>query len=88
MIACIRISKLHVSHYIVHVDDTEAGVAYASIAEGIADHVDIPPEYAKFVNIEYHDIRLATMAVTSMRSHARDLAAELIRMNAEIHASE
>ena len=74
--------------YIVHVDDVEAGVAYSSIAEAITDHADIPPEYARFVNIEYHGIRLATMAVADMRSHARELASELMRMSAEIHQSQ
>jgi hypothetical protein len=60
----------------------------SSIAEAIADHADIPPEYARFVNIEYHGIRLATMAVADMQSHARELASELVRMSEEVHQSE
>lgn len=40
MIACISISKLQPMINIVHVDDVEAGVAYSSIAEALADHVD------------------------------------------------
>jgi hypothetical protein len=42
------------------------------------------------VNIEYYGIRLATMAVAvaDMRSHASELASDLTRMSAEIHASE
>lgn len=88
MIACISISRLQAKLYRVHVDDVEAGVAYSSIAEAIADHADIPPEYARFVNIEYYGIRLATMAVADMRSHASELASDLTRMSAEIHASE
>lgn len=88
MIACLTISKLGPGLYGVHVDDADAGVAYASIAEAISDHSDIPPEYAKFVNIEYHSVRLATMPVTDMHSRSRELAAELVRMSAEIHASD
>ena len=88
MIASLSISKLAPGIYDVHVDDVDAGVAYESIAEAISEHSDIPPEYAKFVNIEYHGVRLATMSVSNMRSRSRELAADLVRMCAEIHACE
>jgi hypothetical protein len=88
MIACLNISKMAPGLYGVHVDDVEVGVAYASIAEAIAEHSDIPPEYAKFVNIEYHSVRLATMPVSDMQSRPRELAADLVRMSAAIHMPE
>jgi len=88
VIACISISRLQAKLYRVHVDDVEAGVAYSSVAEAIADHADIPPEYARFVNIEYHGIRLATMAVADMRFRVTELASDLMRMSAEVHDSE
>lgn len=40
------------------------------------------------MNIEYCGIRLATMAVADIQSHAREFASELVRMSAEIHLSE
>jgi hypothetical protein len=88
MIASLSISKLALGLYGVHVDDADAGVVYESIAEAISEHSDIPPEYAKFVNIEYHSVRLATMHVSDMQSRSRELAADLVRMSAEIYASE
>ena len=88
MIASLSISKLAPGLYEVHVDDADAGVAYESIAEAISEHSDIPPEYASFVNIEYHGIRLATIPVSDMQCRSRALAADLVRMSAEIYASE
>ncbi len=84
----MHISHLARGHFGVHIDDADVGVAYESIAEAISENADIPPEYAKFVNIEYHGIRLATMPVDDMQARARELAAELVRMSAEIHASQ
>jgi hypothetical protein len=81
-------SRLQAKLYSVHVDDVAAGMAYSSIAEAIADHADIAPEYARFVNIEYHGIRLVTMTVADMRSRTKELASDLMRMRAGIHASE
>jgi hypothetical protein len=86
VIACISISRLQAKLYSVHMDDVEAGVAYSSIAEAIADHADIPPEYARFVNIEYHGIRLATMSLEDMKGRSRELAAELLDMCSQIQA--
>lgn len=63
-------------------------MTYESIAEAISDHSDIPPEYAKFVNIEYHSVRLATIPVADMQRHSHEMAADLVRMSAEIYASE
>lgn len=87
MIACICISKLAPGHYGVHVDDVDGGVAYETIAEAIADNSDLTSDYAKFVNIEYHGVRLSTMRVVEMRLRSHELADELVRMSAEIHAS-
>lgn len=88
MIACLCITKLDTRLYSVHVDDVDAGVTYESIAEAIAEHSDVPPEYAKYMNIEYHSVRLATIHITEMQSRSRELAADLVRMSAEIYASE
>lgn len=88
MIAYISISKAQANHYRVHLDDVDAGVAYATIAEALADHQDIPPEYAKFVNIEYHGVRLATLSVERMRGRSRELAAELLQLSAEVYEDE
>lgn len=88
MIACISLSRLGSKLYTVHVDEVPAQVVYASIAEALADHVDIPSDYAQYVNIEFHGVRLATLAVSELRPQVKELAAELVRMAAEIHRHE
>lgn len=92
MIAILCISKAGADFsqsqpagYIVQVDQGEPGLPYSTIAQAIADHEDMPPEYAKFVNIEYHGVRLATMSVESMRGRSRELADELVQMAAKVH---
>lgn len=88
MIACICISKLAPGHYGVHVDDVDGGATYETIAEAIADHADLPPDYAKFVNIEYHGVRLSTMRVDEMQLRSHELADELVQLSAEIHGAQ
>lgn len=85
MIANLNISDHLSAGYVVRVDNGRPGMPYASIEQAIADHEDIPSEYASHVNIEYQGVRLATMAVESMRGRSRELANELVQMTALIH---
>ena len=86
MIANLNISDHTSEGFVVRVDNGRPGLPYASIEQAIADHEDIPSEYASHVNIEYQGVRLATMAVADMKGRARELAAELLGMRSQIQA--
>lgn len=88
MIAVLSISKVFSNGYLVQVDGGEPGEPYATIAQAIADHEDMPREYAQFVNIEYQGVRLATLPVQRMKGRSRELANELMQLLAEIHDAE
>ncbi|WP_342616719.1 hypothetical protein [Rhodoferax sp. GW822-FHT02A01] len=86
MIANLNISDHASGGYVVHVDNGLPGLPYASIAQAIADHEDIPSEYATHANIEYQGVRLATMAVEDIRGRGHELAAQLLAVWSQIQA--
>jgi hypothetical protein len=83
----LNIVKLSSGIYEAHCDGELAGASvHNSIAAALRHYgTDIPAEFAKFVNVEYAGVRLATTSITSLDKDAERLASELVQMVAEIH---
>jgi hypothetical protein len=83
----LNIVKLSPGIYEAHCEGELVGTTvHDSIAATLRHYgTDIPAEFARFVNVEYGGVHLATTSISSLAKDAERLASELVQMVAEIH---
>lgn len=89
MIVQLNIEKLSPGVYRAHcTGEPWEPQTHDSIADCLREYgAAIPPELAKFVNIEYGCCHLETTAVSDLESRADELADRLIQLIAGLHAA-
>lgn len=89
MIVQLSIEKLSSGVYRAHcTGEPWEPQTHSSIADCLREYgAAIPPEMAKFVNIEYGGCHLETTAVADLESRADDLSNRLMHLLAGLHAA-
>lgn len=86
-ILALTIVKHSPGHYSGHCEgEVSPALLHESIAATLRHYGhEIPPEFAKYVNVDYCGVQLATTAIISLEKEADRLAADLVQMAAQIY---
>lgn len=90
MVLTLNIGKFSTGNYEVHCEGcTGSPTRHDSISAALAHYgEDIPPDFARFVEVRYHGVSLGTTAVTRLAKEPELMASELVVLAATVYEAD